>query len=248
MPDRGVTNEISGAHGRASPGMTHRLWAGVVMIATSLGAHGQTAPSEAEIDAYRGIHLAVTEGDINEVRRLAGSGEDLDVRDGHGRTALMIATYHRNEKIAEVLIANGADVNAMDSQRYDILTIAAVRDDLPLLELALDGGADPAAITSPYDGTALIAAAHLGHVQIVQRLVDAGAPVDHVNNLKWTALIEAIILGDGGPRYQQVVTVLIEAGADVNLADGNGFTPLQLATARGHRAIRRVLLRNGARP
>ena len=74
-----------------------------------------------------------------------------------------------------------------------------------MLELALASGGNARAITSPYKGTALIAAAHLGHAKVVEALIAAKAPLDHVNNLGWTALIEAIVLGDGGPRHQATV-------------------------------------------
>src|SRR5678815_4079089 len=68
-------------------------------------------------------------------------------------------------------------------RKYDIVTIAAVNNDVAMLKLALAGGTDPKAITSPYNGTALIAAAHLGHAEVVRVLIAAGAPLDHVNNL-----------------------------------------------------------------
>ncbi len=103
-------------------------------------------------------------------------------------------------------------------------------------------------ITSPYEGTALIAAAHLGHVEVVRALIDGKAPLDHVNNLGWTALIEAIVLGDGGPRHVSIVLALIDAGADLNLPDGNGNTPLALAQQHGHQAIVDILGQAGGRP
>ncbi len=93
------------------------------------------------------------------------------------------------------------------------------------LRLLIEAGADAGLMTSPYDGTALIAAAHLGHVAVVRELIAAGAPLDHVNNLGWTALIEAIVLGDGGAAHTAVVRDLIEAGADLNLPDRRGVTP-----------------------
>src|SRR5262244_2253144 len=116
-----------------------------------------------------------------------------------------------------------------------------------MLELALGDGGDPKAVTSPYNGTALIAAAHLGHAEVVRTLIAAGAPLDHVNNLGWTALLESIVLGDGGARHTDTLTALVEAGADVNLADRSGQTPLVLAQARGYDAMVAVLRRGGAR-
>ena len=95
-------------------------------------------------------------------------------------------------------------------------------------------GGDAKAITSPYNGTALIAAAHLGYDEVVRKLIAAGAPLDHINNLGWTALIEAIVLGQGGPRHTACVKALLDAGANPNLADRSEHTPLALAKARGY--------------
>jgi ankyrin repeat protein len=82
---------------------------------------------------------------------------------------------------------------------------------------------------------------------VVRRLIAAGAPLDHVNNLHWTALIEAIVLGDGGPRHQRTLVALVDAGANLQLADRQGHTPLQLATARGYGAMVEKLRAAGAR-
>lgn len=127
------------------------------------------------------------------------------------------------------------------------MTIATVANDLPTLEVALALGASARNVTSRYDGTALIAAAHLGHAAVVRALIRAGAPLDHVNNLGWTALIESIVLGDGGPRHTETLRTLVEAGANVNLADRGGQTPLALARERGHAAMVRLLEAAGAR-
>ena len=129
-----------------------------------------------------------------------------------------------------------------------MLTIAAVRDDEALVRAAIAAGADPGLITSPYDGTALIAAAHLGHDGVVRALIEGGAPLAHVNNLGWTALIEAIVLGDGGPRHVATVEALLAAGTDLDLADRSGATPLALARQRGQAAIVRLLEDAGATP
>ena len=104
----------------------------------------------------------------------------------------------------------------------------------------------PAPPKSP-DGTALIAAAHLGHAEVVKQLIAAGAPLDHVNNLHWTALIESIVLGDGGLRHQATLEALVHAGADVQLADRQGQSPLALAKRLGHTAMVQVLEKAGAR-
>ncbi len=129
----------------------------------------------------------------------------------------------------------------MDVQRYDVVTIAAVNNDIEMVALALQLGGDPKAITSPYDGTALIAAAHLGHVDVVRTLIEAGAPLDHINNIGWTALMEAVVLGDGGRAHSDIIRLLVEAGADKLIADREGRTPLKHAQARKYAEIVLIL-------
>ena len=206
-------------------------------------AIAQTPPTPAEVSAYRGLHAAAVRGSDGDLRRLAQAGADLNSRDDNGRTPLHVAAFQGNGAAARVLIALGADPALLDNQRYDAVTIAAVRDDVPTLKALLAAGASAKLVTSVYDGTALIAAAHLGHDAIVRELIRAGAPLDHVNNLGWTALIEAVVLGDGGHRHTQTVRALLEAGADPRISDRNGATPLQLAQARGYTGMVSLLQR-----
>ena len=143
------------------------------------------------------------------------------------------------------LVAKGADVNALEDGVYDVLTITAVANDPQMVSLALDLGNRPDLVTSVYDGTALIAAAHLGHHEVVRQLIEGGAPLDHVNNLGWTALIEAVILGDGGPDHVRTVQYLVEGGADLNIPDRDGVTALQHAEGRHYRAIAEIIAAGG---
>ena len=119
---------------------------------------------------------------------------------------------------------------------------------LDILTLANDAGADPA-ITNRYGGVALIPASERGHVEVVRYLLsETDVDVDHVNDLGWTALLEAILLSDGGPRHQEIVRLLIENGADVDQADGAGVRPLTHAIARGQTEIVAILEAAGATP
>jgi ankyrin repeat protein len=220
------------------------LIAVLAVVLPSGFSSAQTPPTASDVAGYTGLLAAVARGDAVEVKRLAG-GADLNMADSHGRTALHIAAHRGDRDIARILASAGADLRALDSRRYDILTIAAVRDDIAFLELSIELGADPGAITSPYEGTALIAAAHLGHDGIVRSLIRAGAPLDRVNNLGWTALIEAIVLGDGGPRHLACVAALLDAGANPNLGDRAGRTPLALARERGYAAMAELIARAG---
>jgi uncharacterized protein len=207
----------------------------------------QTAPSARELLAYRGLHQAAALGSVNGIDRLVREGADLNSVDSNGRTPLHVAAFEGQGEAAKALVAAGADPSLLDNQRYDAVTIVAVRDDLPTLKSLLVAGASPKLVTSIYDGTALIAAAHLGHEGIVRELIRAGAPLDHVNNLGWTALIEAVILGDGSTRYVDTVRALVKSGADVSIADLKGVAPLQHAKFRGYGPIVTVLTEAGNR-
>ena len=210
-------------------------------------ASAQIAPTEAELRAYGGLHAAAARGDVADIEKRVGSGEDKEAIDSRKRTPLHVAVYQKKHEAARTLIRLGGDPNKFDIDRYDIITIAAVANDVPMLKIALEGGCNPKAITSPYAGTALIAAAHLGHVEIVRLLIAAKAPLDHVNNLKWTALIEAIVLGNGGERHTETLRALVNAGADVNIPDGSGSTPLELARHRGYQEMVAILEKAGAK-
>jgi len=212
------------------------------------GASGQTAPSAAELASYGGLHAAAASGSVEAIQRLAREGADLDARDPNGRTPVHVAAFQGHGPAAQALIRAGANPALLDNQRYDAVTIAAVRDDVPTLRALLSAGASARLVTSVYDGTALIAAAHLGHDEIARDLIEAGAPLDHVNNLGWTALIEAVILGDGGPRHTETVRALVRAGASGKIADRAGLTPLQHARRRGYRAMVTILEGREASP
>jgi ankyrin repeat protein len=224
---------------------------GVLAVALSAAAPpsaAQVPPAPAEAAAYDGLHAAAHRGDVAAIVRLAGASRAaLEARDRQGRTPLHVATFARQRNAVRALLEAGADPAALDNGRYDAVTIAAVADDEQTLRVLLAMGASARLVTSRYDGTALIAAAHLGHDGVVRQLIAAGAPLNHVNNLHWTALIEAIVLGDGGARHQRTVQALLDAGANTQLADREGRTPLQLAKARSYEPMARALIAAGAR-
>jgi ankyrin repeat protein len=218
-----------------------RAWCLLVYLVLIFPAQAQTPPNTTELQSYRGLHAAAAKGDVAEIEKLVKSGAPIDARDGRARTPLHVAAFMRKPDAARALMRLGADANALEAQKYDIVTIAAVADDVPMLKVALEGGCKAGNVTSPYDGTALIAAAHLGHDEVDRTLIAARAPLDHVNNLGWTAVIESIVLGDGGKRHVATLRALVDAGANVNLADRSGETPLTLAKRRGFKEMVAIL-------
>lgn len=210
-------------------------------------AAAQVPPGAEEVARYRGLHAAAFSGDLAELDKLNKGKADLNARDPYGRTPLHVATYARKAEAVRMLMRAGANPALLERDRYDAVTIAAVANDKDTLRVLLAQGASAKLITSRYDGTALIAAAHLGHAGVVKQLIAAGAPLDHVNNLHWTALIESIVLGNGGPRHTETLRLLVEAGASHKLTDRNGNTPLRLAKGRGYRAMVEILEKAGAK-
>ena len=189
---------------------------------------------------------AATAGDVARIREMVAAGADLDVRGDDGTTPLLAATKAHQPEAFRALLEAGADVDLQDDRLDNPLLYAGAEGILDILRLANEAGADPA-ITNRYGGIALIPACERGHVETVRYLLEeTDVDVDHVNKLGWTALLEAILLSDGGPRHQTIVAMLIEAGADVDLADHDGVRPLAHARARGQTETAALLAAAGA--
>ncbi|MCC6888984.1 MAG: ankyrin repeat domain-containing protein [Hyphomicrobiales bacterium] len=216
------------------------------IIAVALGfampAWAQTPPSDRDLRIYAGLHAAAAQGDVAEIERLIVAGERPDIQDANSRTPLHVAVFRKQHAAVRTLLRLGANPNALDAQRYDIVTIAALQNDIETLTIALEGGASAGNITGPYDGTALIAAAHLGHVEAVRLLIAHKAPLNHVNQLGLTALLQAVVLGNGSPNHVAAVELLVRAGADPEITDRQGATALVHARRRGYRDMLKVLM------
>lgn len=190
---------------------------------------------------------AAEQGSKDDITSLLADGADIDARDRNGRTSAMIAVHTKQLDVFECLIEQGADINIRDNRLDNPLLYAGAEGMLDFVKVAVAAGADTT-ITNRFGGTALIPAADRGHVDIVKELLTTSdVNIDHVNNLGWTALLEAVILGDGGQKHQAIVKLLIDHGADVNLADSDGTTPLQHAKRRGYQEMIEMLVRKGAK-
>lgn len=166
---------------------------------------------------------------------------DLGRRQARLDDALIEAAWAGDVRRARELVADGADVNDKDDSQQSAYLISTSQGYLDLLELTLRNGADVGSLDS-FNGTGLIRAADRGHADIVGRLLRTDIDVDHVNNLGWTALHEAILLGDGSRRYVDTVRLLVAGGADVELPSRHdGVAPIDQARAEGHRTIETTL-------
>ena len=190
---------------------------------------------------------AVEGKEFDTVRELLNNGVDINAQDEQGRTAIMIATYANDAEMVKVLIDEGADVDIQDDMLNNPFLYAGAEGYMDVLKLIIAAGADPK-ITNRYGGVALIPASEHGYVEVVEELLtNTKTDVNHVNNLGWTALLEAIILNDGSAKQQQTIRLLIEYGADVNLTDKDGVSPLQHALEKGFKEIEGILLEAGAK-
>lgn len=214
----------------------------ITRLLALLAILGGTTPAMAD-DA--GFLAAARANDVSALHQMLAAGQPVDTRDDGRRTALLLATHADAVDAARVLIEAGADVNAKDGIDDTPYLFAGAEGRTEILALTLANGAD-LTDTNRFGGTALIPAAEKGHPENVRMLLAAGIDVDHVNRLGWTALLEAVILTDGGPVYQEIVRDLIAGGADANLPDAEGVTPLQHARRRGFAEIVRLLEAAGA--
>ena len=203
----------------------------------------QNTQSLNETEVNMNLIQAARQGDTEAVSRILEQGADVHFADERGVTALIAAAYANEVEVAQLLIEAGADVNVQDETQQSAYLIPTADGYLEFLQLTLANGADVHSLDS-FNGTGLIRAADRGHVEIIEELLKTDINIDHVNRLGWTALLEAIILGDGGERHTEVVRLLVEAGADIHLADSNGVTPLQHAQQRGFEAIIQILESN----
>ncbi|CAD5284466.1 conserved exported hypothetical protein [Bosea sp. 62] len=197
-------------------------------------------------EAQTGLLEAAGRGDLAAVNRLIAAKADLEQRDGQRQTPLLLAVAGNHVAVAKALLAAGASPNAQ-----------AVNQDTPWLLAGASGRTEIIAAMLPlkpdltirnrYGGNALIPACERAHVETAKLLLTSGIDVNHVNNLGWTCLLEIVILGDGGPRHREVARLVLDAGANPNLADKDGVSPLQHARKRGQSEVATLVAAAGGR-
>lgn len=197
-------------------------------------------------EARSGLIEAAGRGDLAAVNRLIAAGADLEQRDGQRQTPLLLAVAGNHVAVAKALLAAGASPNAQAANQDTPWLLAGASGRTEIIAAMLPLKPD-LTIRNRYGGNALIPACERAHVETAKLLLTSGIDVNHVNNLGWTCLLEIVILGDGGPRHQQVARLVLDAGADPNLPDKDGVSPLQHARKRGQNEVAKLITAAGGR-
>jgi uncharacterized protein len=185
---------------------------------------------------------AAESGSVERVARLLAQGADTEARDEHERTPLLLASTFDHVEVARLLVEAGADPDALDDRHDTPWLVTGVTGSVAMGEVLLAAGAD-LTIRNRYGGISVIPASERGHADYVRWVVSTPIDLDHVNDLGWTAMLEAVVLGDGSAPYVDIVRALLAAGADPSIADGDGVSPLAHAEARGQSAVAELLRR-----
>ncbi|MHC2990496.1 ankyrin [Pontibacter sp. HJ8] len=187
------------------------------------------------------ILKAVVTKNLNVVAKALKNGADVNAIDHQKRSLLLLATQNNDLKMAQLLVAKGADVNQQDIIKDSPFLYAGAAGQTQFVKLYLEHGAR-FDVFNRYNGSALIPACERGHLEVVKLLANTeGFPIDHVNRLGWTALMEAVVLGNGSRTYVEVVQMLVDAGCNIHIPDNDGVTALQHAKEMGFTEIAKVL-------
>lgn len=204
---------------------------------SALPDNSLTENSNTENSTQEEIIKLVSKNDIQGVKNALENKVDVNSKDTNKRSLLLIATNNGYIEMAKLLVKYGANVNLQADNMDSPFLYAGASGQTELVKLFLDNGAR-FDLFNRYNGTALIPACERGHVETVKLLANTkNFPLDHVNRLGWTALMEAIVLGDGSKKYQEIVRILKDAGAKLDIPDFNGTSPLQHAQQRGFTEI-----------
>ncbi|KAA1400503.1 ankyrin repeat domain-containing protein [Aeromicrobium ginsengisoli] len=186
---------------------------------------------------------AAAKGRVTEVAQLLGAGADTEVRDARRRTPLLLAVTHDRVRAARALVTAGADPDALDDRHDTPWLVTGVTGSVAMAKVVLTADPD-LTIRNRFGGLSHIPASERGHADYVAYVLEhTDIEVDHINDLGWTALLEAVILGKGTRPWQRIVESLVDHGADVSIADSAGVTPLEHARRHGFVTIARILER-----
>ena len=209
-------------------------------IFSSCRASDHPISKEAHMQQENIIEL-VSKNDIEAVKNALENGATVNAQDKSKRNLLLLATINKQVAMAKLLVEKGADVNMQADNQDNAFLYAGASGQTELVKLYLAHGAR-FDLFNRYNGTALIPACERGHVETVRLLANTKKyPINHINRLGWTALMEAVVLGDGSKKYQEIIQILKQAGANLQITDNEGISALQHAKNNGFTEIVKIL-------
>ncbi|ELR51222.1 Fibronectin type 3 and ankyrin repeat domains protein 1, partial [Bos mutus] len=216
---------------------------GLVVILSSSLPSWQGSERVREPISSEHLHRAVNVNDEDLlVRILQGGNVKVDVPNKFGFTALMVAAQRGYTRLVKILISHGTDVNLQNGSGKDSLMLACYAGHLDVVKYLRRHGASWD--TRDLGGcTALHWAADGGHCNVIEWMIGDGCEVDAVDaGSRWTPLMRVSAVSGN----QEVASLLIDAGADVNVKDKDGKTPLMVAVLNNHEELVQLLLDRGA--
>lgn len=217
----------------------------LVLAATMLLGMGDMVSSQQQSPGSEML-AAAARGDTEGLKRLIAAGTPLDPVDAQKHTPLLVAVQNNHLAAVLVLIEAGSNINAQAANMDSPWLLAGARGRTEMLRHMIPKGPD-FSLRNRYGGNALIPACHYGHVDTVKLLLTTKIDVNHVNALGWTCLLEIVILGDGGADHVEIARLVLAAGANANIADRDGLTPLVHARRKGQSEVARALAEAGGR-
>ena len=190
--------------------------------------------------------LSATLGDTETAMKLIQDGANINVEGDNGETPVLAATYQNHVETVKALIGAGANIEIKDEKHSNPLLYASREGYTDIVKVLINAGVNTKETTKS-GGTALISASERGNVEVVKELLEhTDIHVNYKNARGGTALVEAIVLGNGSESHKKVIQMLIDHGADVNMANKENITPLQYAEKRGFKDIANMLRVAGA--
>lgn len=186
---------------------------------------------------------AIRNGDLVTVKNHFKNNFNVNIKNSKNETGILIATDRNDIAMVKLFLEHGADVNIASGEIDNTpIMIASVKGYTDMVQLLIEKSNPDMTILNGFGGTALIPACERGHVEVVRLLLEkTDVKVNHVNRLGWTALLEAVVLSDGGKSQQEIVRLLLAHGADKNIGDKSGITPLEHAKRMGFKELADIL-------
>lgn len=186
-----------------------------------------------------GLIVAISQEDINLVKKFFSLGADVNACDAEGKTALMKAAFKANIDILRLLLEHGADMYSKDKRGCTALLKAALKGDVRVIKLLIDAGGN----INQMNISGILTMAMANHQnEFIRELINLGADVDSQSETYKAPLIAAA----KNSNFIEALKIFLSAGANVNVKDVKGTTPLMEAGKYGNIDAVKILLDAGA--